>query len=62
MTYDGADRIKSEHESSTANLGLGLVAKLSSSVSVYTSVDYNTHLDSNDMDGVSGTLGLRMSW
>ncbi|WP_095145493.1 autotransporter outer membrane beta-barrel domain-containing protein [Pseudomonas sp. Irchel s3b6] len=62
VTYDGADRIKSEHESSTANLGLGLVAKLSSSVSVYTSVDYNTHLDSNDMDGVSGTLGLRMSW
>ena len=62
VTYDDIDRIKSEHESSSADLGVGLVAKLSSSVSVYMGADYNTHLDSNDLDGVSGNLGLRMSW
>jgi len=62
VTYDGIDRIKSEHKSSSADLGVGLVAKLSSSVSVYMGADYNTHLDSNDLDGVSGNLGVRMSW
>ena len=62
VTYDDIDRIKSEHESSSADLGVGLVAKLSSSVSVYMGADYNTHLDSNDLDGVSGNLGMRMSW
>ena len=62
VTYDDIDRIKSEHKSSSADLGVGLVAKLSSSVSVYMGADYNTHLDSNDLDGVSGNLGVRMSW
>ncbi|NBB37337.1 autotransporter outer membrane beta-barrel domain-containing protein, partial [Pseudomonas sp. BC115LW] len=62
VTYDDIDRIKSEHKSSSADLGVGLVAKLSSSVSVYMGADYNTHLDSNDLDGVSGNLGVRMNW
>lgn len=62
VTYDDIDRIKSEHKSSSADLGLGVVAKLSSTVSIYMSADYNTNLDSNELDGVSGNLGLRMSW
>ncbi|SEM92488.1 outer membrane autotransporter barrel domain-containing protein [Pseudomonas sp. ok272] len=62
VTYDDTTRIKTEHKASSADVGGGLVAKLSSSVSVYGSVDYSTHLDSNDLNGVSGTLGLRMSW
>lgn len=62
VTYNGVDRIKSEHKSSSADIGAGIVAKLSSSVSVYGSVDYTTQLDTNDLEGVSGNLGLRMSW
>lgn len=62
VTYDDIDRIKSEHKSSTFDLGLGVVAKLSSTVSVYLAADYNTNLDTNSMEGVSGNLGLRMSW
>lgn len=62
VTYDDVDRIKTDHKSSTADLGVGVVAKLSSTVSVYLAADYHTQLDSNKLEGVSGTAGLRMSW
>lgn len=62
VTYAGTDRIKSDHAASSAALGAGVVARLSSSVSVYLSADYNTHLDGNTLEGVSGNAGVRMSW
>lgn len=62
VTYNDVDRIKSDHKSSTADLGVGVVARLSSTVSVYLAADYNTNLDTNELEGVSGNVGLRMSW
>lgn len=62
VTYDGVDRIKTDHKASTADLGVGVVAKLSPAVSVYLGADYNTQLDGNHLEGVSGNLGVRMSW
>lgn len=62
VTYDDVDRIKTEHKSTSADLGGGLVAKLSASVSTYVSASYLTNLDSNDLDGISGTVGVRISW
>ncbi|MDN7142667.1 autotransporter outer membrane beta-barrel domain-containing protein [Pseudomonas sp. JQ170] len=62
VTYDDVDRIKSDHQSSTADLGVGAVATLSSTVSVYLAADYTANFDSNTLEGVSGNLGLRMSW
>ncbi|MDF3201794.1 autotransporter outer membrane beta-barrel domain-containing protein [Pseudomonas sp. 1912-s] len=62
VTYADVDRVKTDHKSSTADLGVGVVAKLSPTVSVYFSADYNTNLDANTMEGVSGNLGLRVSW
>ena len=62
VTYDDVDRIKTDHKSSTADLGVGVVAKLSSTVSVYLAADYNTQLDSNTLEGFSGNAGVRMSW
>ncbi|MDQ0740609.1 outer membrane autotransporter protein [Pseudomonas sp. W4I3] len=62
MTYDDVDRIKSDHKSSSADVGVGVVAKLSSAVSVYLAADYNTNLDGNALEGVSGNAGVRMSW
>ena len=35
VTYDEVDRIKSDHKSSTADIGVGAVAQLSSAVSAY---------------------------
>lgn len=62
VTFDDVDRIKSAHTSSTADIGAGVVARLSASVSVYLAADYNTHLDSNALEGVSASAGVRMSW
>lgn len=62
VTYNHADRIKSEHNSSSADIGAGVVAQLSSTVSVYLSMDYSSNLDANELEGISGNLGVRMSW
>jgi outer membrane autotransporter protein len=62
VTYNGVDRIKSEHRSSSADIGAGVVAKLSSSVSLYLAMDYDTNLDSEALESVSGSLGVRVSW
>lgn len=62
VTYNGADRIKTQHKSSTADLGVGVVAQLSSSVALYLGADYSTHLDTNNLEGVTGNVGIRMSW
>ncbi|MFJ3483542.1 autotransporter outer membrane beta-barrel domain-containing protein [Pseudomonas sp. NPDC090202] len=61
-TYNGVDRIKTDHKASSADVGAGVVAKLSSGVSVYLAVDYDTSLDSEKLDGTSGTVGVRVSW
>ncbi|NWD42479.1 autotransporter family protein [Pseudomonas yamanorum] len=62
VTYDDVDRIKSDHKSSSADVGVGVVARLSSTVSVYLAADYTTNLDGNAMEGVGGNAGIRMSW
>jgi outer membrane autotransporter protein len=62
VTYDAVDRLQTEHKSTSAALELGMVAHLSSSVSVHLAVDYNANLDSNDLEGFGGNLGVRFSW
>ncbi|MFU5483904.1 autotransporter outer membrane beta-barrel domain-containing protein [Pseudomonas aeruginosa] len=62
VTYNHVDRIKSDHESSSADIGVGGVAQLSSTVSIYLSVDYSSNLDVNELEGINGNLGVRMSW
>ncbi len=62
VTYNEVDRIKTEHKASWANVDLGLVAQLSSSVSAYVSVGYNSNLDSNEHEGANGNLGVRFNW
>lgn len=62
VTFDKVDRIKSDHKSSTADIGVGVVAQLSSAFSVYMEGNYVTQLDDNNFEGVSGNLGVRVRW
>ncbi|MDE1528618.1 autotransporter outer membrane beta-barrel domain-containing protein [Pseudomonas carnis] len=62
VTFDEVDRIKSDHKSSTADIGVGVVAQLSSAFSVYMEGKYGTNLDANNFEGISGTVGVRASW
>ncbi|MFJ4142560.1 autotransporter outer membrane beta-barrel domain-containing protein [Pseudomonas sp. NPDC089734] len=62
VTFDHADRIKTRHSSTRADLGIGLTARVSGEVSLYLSTDYSRNLDDNDLDGLRGTVGVRVSW
>ncbi|MFJ2485312.1 autotransporter outer membrane beta-barrel domain-containing protein [Pseudomonas sp. NPDC087639] len=62
VTFGDSDVISTEQKSSTADLGLGVVVTLDRAVSVYASTDYSRNIDSNDLRGVTGNLGIRISW
>ncbi len=62
VTFDHVDKIKTEHKSTTADLGVGLVAKVSKEVSLYISADYSGNVDDDNLQGLMGNLGLRISW
>ncbi|VVN93100.1 autotransporter outer membrane beta-barrel domain-containing protein [Pseudomonas fluorescens] len=62
LSLDRVDKISSSRKSSTVDLGLGLVAKVSPTVSLYISADYSSDVDDNDLNGLIGSLGVRMRW
>lgn len=62
VTYNGVDRIKTRHRSSSTDIGAGLIVGVAKGVSVYFAVDYAAQLDSNELAGVSGSVGIRASW
>lgn len=62
VTFDGVDQIETQQKSSSADLGIGMVLSLASSVSVYASADYSSNIDSNQLRGLFGNVGLRVSW
>lgn len=62
LTLDKVDKISSSHKSSTVEVGLGLVARITPVVSLYVSADYSSDVDDNDLNGLIGSLGVRMRW
>ncbi|WP_405123859.1 autotransporter domain-containing protein [Pseudomonas sp. M20] len=62
VTLDQVDKISSSRKSSTVELGLGLVARVTPAVSLYVSADYSSDVDDNDLNGIIGSLGVRMRW
>lgn len=62
VTLDQVDKISSSRYSSTVEVGLGLVARVTPAVSLYFSADYSSDVDDNDLNGLIGSLGVRMRW
>lgn len=62
VTFDDADQIETQQKSSSADLGVGMVLSLASSVSVYASADYSSNIDSNQLRGLLGNVGVRVNW
>ncbi|WP_339452523.1 autotransporter outer membrane beta-barrel domain-containing protein [Pseudomonas sp. EA_5y_Pfl2_R50] len=62
VTLDEVDKISSSRKSSTVEVGLGLVARVTPAVSLYVSADYSSDVDDNDLNGLIGSLGVRMRW
>lgn len=61
-TFGGTDEIETEQKSSFMDVGIGAVLSLSPSVSVYASTDYSSNIDSNQLRGLQGNFGVRVSW
>lgn len=62
VTFDDSTEINTRQRSSSADLGLGAILTLAQAVSVYANADYSSNIDSNSLRGISGNLGVRMSW
>ena len=62
MTFDDTQRIETEQRASTADLGVGVIVSLASTVSVYAGVDYSNNLDSSQQRSMKGNLGVRIQW
>jgi hypothetical protein len=62
LILDKVDKISSSRKSSTVEVGLGLVARVTPVVSLYVSADYSSDVDDNDLNGVIANLGVRMRW
>ena len=62
VKLDQVDKISSSSYSTTVELGLGLVARVTPSVALFVSADYSSDVDDNDLNGLIGSLGVRMRW
>ncbi|SDX91062.1 autotransporter outer membrane beta-barrel domain-containing protein [Pseudomonas sp. NFACC08-1] len=62
VTLDKVDKISSSRKSSTVEVGLGLVARVTPAVSLYVSADYSSDVDDNDLNGIITSMGVRMRW
>ncbi|MGX9567190.1 autotransporter domain-containing protein [Pseudomonas viciae] len=62
LTLDKVDKISSSRKSSTVEVGLGLVARVTPLVSLYVSADYSSDVDDNDLNGIITSMGVRMRW
>ena len=62
VTFDDSTEIKTEQRSSSADLGIGAILTLAPAVSVYANADYSSNIDSNPLRGMTGNLGIRLSW
>ena len=62
LSLEPVDKIAISRNSSTVELGLGLVAKMSPTVSLYVSADYSGTSDDTGLNGIIGNIGVRMRW
>ncbi|CAK9888890.1 MULTISPECIES: autotransporter domain-containing protein [Pseudomonas] len=62
VSLDQVDKISSGRNSTTIELGLGLVARVTPKVALFVSADYSSDVDDNDLNGLIGNLGVRIRW
>lgn len=56
------DKINSSRNPTAVAVGLGLVARMTPSVSLFVTADYSSPSDENDLNGLIGDVGVRVRW
>jgi outer membrane autotransporter protein len=62
VRFNNKDRINTSHRATRADLGVGLITRLSASMSLHLSADYSADLNNHDSRGVAGNLGVIVDW
>ena len=64
IRFSGIHQVVSRHDTTTLELGGGIVAQISPSVGLWASAEYTTDIGSSyeSRESVSGTTGLRVVW
>lgn len=62
LTFDQVDTIKTDQQATWADIGVGITARLSPAVSLYTGVTYAANLDSRQQEQFAGNFGVRIDW
>ncbi|WP_223532027.1 autotransporter outer membrane beta-barrel domain-containing protein [Pseudomonas sp. GL-RE-20] len=62
VTFDHLDQVETQQRTSSADLGIGMVLSVAASVSVYAGLDYTSNIDSNQLQGTFGNVGVRVKW
>ncbi|HEX2890794.1 autotransporter outer membrane beta-barrel domain-containing protein [Vineibacter terrae] len=62
VLFPGSDTIVARHGSTSLELSGGVVAQVTSQVSLFATLSYATNLGGRDLRAISGDLGLRIAW
>ncbi|MHC8407352.1 autotransporter family protein [Pseudomonas sp. TMB3-21] len=62
VTFDNVDEVTTEQKSSSADIGIGMNLSIAKDISVYSNLDYTSNIDSQQMRGIFGSMGVRISW
>ena len=62
MSSSAANTISTETDTTTLEVGGGLVAELSKSVGLHVTGDYSTNLGGEKQRVVDGNIGLTVTW
>ncbi len=62
LTFDDVDTLKTDQQATWADVGVGITARLSPAVSVYTGLTYAANLDSREQEQLAGNFGVRIDW
>ncbi|MGE8064739.1 autotransporter outer membrane beta-barrel domain-containing protein [Pseudomonas sp. NPDC089569] len=62
VTFAAVTDIDTEQKASWADLGIGAILTLAPGVSVYANADYSSNIDTRQLRGMAGNLGVRLSW
>lgn len=62
VKFDDSTEINTEQRTSSADIGVGAILTVAPDVSLYVNTDYSSNIDSNPLHGMSGNLGIRVSW
>lgn len=62
VTFNESTAINTEQQSTTMDVSAGATLQVSNTVRVYGEVGYNQNLDSNQLNGREGTIGLKVDF